>query len=127
MPAKDPTAPLRKMAASFPEVIEGASCNQTSYKIGKKAFLYIGEQGGRYKAMFKLADSAPRAEELAAASPEDFQVGQGGWVTARFSSDTPLPKKLWEAWLNESHGLSVGTKKKAAGRKTASKKATKKR
>ena len=118
MPARDPTAALRKKAASFPDAIEGASCTQTSFKIGKKAFLYVGEQGGRYKAMFKLADSIAEAERLAAEAPDDYQVGQGGWVTARFSAEAPLSRKLWEPWLKESHALAAPAKKKTARKKT---------
>ena len=54
--AKDPTKAIRKAAAALPNVVEGTSCNQTSYKAGKKAFLYVGPgtKGIGYKAMFKL-------------------------------------------------------------------------
>ena len=120
----DPTEPIRQQAGRYPDVEEGLSCNQTSYKIGKTAFLYIGEQGGRYKAMFKLQESLSEAEELAVQEPENYQVGSTRWVTARFSDDEPMPRELWERWLEESYQLSLasGTKKK-----TSKKKATKKK
>ncbi len=38
--AKDPTKALRKAAAALPNVVKGTSCNQTSYKAGKK----LGEE-----------------------------------------------------------------------------------
>lgn len=81
---------------------EGTSCTQSSFKTGAKAFLFIGEQGGRCKAMFKLRDPKPEALDLAKKQPKDFQVGSGVWVTARFSGEKPLPKKLWTKWLDES-------------------------
>lgn len=103
---KDPTEPIRVKASQYPNVDEGTSCTQSSFKTCGKAFLFIGEQGGRYKAMFKLSDSKPEALELAEKQPKDFQVGSGVWVTARFSAEKPLPKKLWTKWLDESYALS---------------------
>ena len=103
---KDPTENIRQKASQYPNVDEGTSCTQNSFKTGGKAFLFIGEQGGRYKAMFKLKQSKHEAEELARERPDDFQVGSSVWVTARFASDKPLPKKLWQKWLDESYALS---------------------
>ena len=94
-------------------------------------------QGGRYKAMFKLDKSLPEAKRLAKKDPDCFQVGNTAWVTARFTSEKPMPKKLWEKWLDESYQLSAGSNiasrsakkkvsKKATKKKTASKKVKKK-
>lgn len=102
----DPTEPIRLKASKYPNVDAGTSCTQSSFKTGGKAFLYVGEQGGRYKAMFKLKVSKPDAEKLASKTPQDYQVGSNNWVTARFSSDKPMPKKIWEKWLDESYALS---------------------
>jgi len=102
----DPTEPIRVYASEYPDVDEGTSCTQSSFKTGGTAFLFIGEQGGRYKSMFKLKASREQAEELARKSPKDFQVGSGVWVTARFSEDAPLPKRIWKKWLDESYELS---------------------
>lgn len=103
----DPTEPIRLKAGQYAGVDEGTACTQSSFKTGKKAFLYIGEQGGRYKAMFKLLDSIPEAAELAEKAPDDYQIGQNRWVTARFSAEKPMPKQLWEKWLDESYELSL--------------------
>lgn len=105
---QDPTEPLRLKASRYAGVDKGTSCTQSSFKVGGKAFLYIGMQGGRYKAMFKLQRSLPEASRLAEKQPDQFQVGSTSWVTARFSADEPMPKKLWEKWLDESYGLSAG-------------------
>lgn len=102
----DPTKPIRLQASQYPNVDEGTSCTQSSFKTGGGAFLFIGEQGGRYKAMFKLKDSKDEAVALAKKEPKNFQAGSGVWVTARFSAEEPLPKRLWRKWLDESYALS---------------------
>lgn len=95
------------MAAGFPDVEEGTSCTQSSFKVNKKSFLFIGIQGGRHKAMFKLKASIPEAKKAAKKEPDCFQVGSTAWVTARFTNEKPLPRKLWEKWLKESYELSL--------------------
>ncbi len=129
----DPTQAIRLKASRYPAVDEGTACTQSSFKTGKKAFLFIGMQGGRFKAMFKLNDSIAEATKLAQQRPDDFQVGSTAWVTARFSAEDPMPKQLWEKWLDESYALSVGStgtkkpRKKSNGQETATKKAARKK
>ena len=108
MSHQDPTEAMRLKASLYPSVDEGTACTQSSFKANKRGFLYVGEQGGRFKAMFKLKHSLQEAQELAEGAPKDFQVGTSGWVTARFSSETPMPKELWERWLDESYELTMG-------------------
>lgn len=83
--------------------------------------------------MFKLRDSLPEAKKLAAKEPDRFEVGFTNWVTARFTSAKPIPKKLWEKWLEESYDLCASprkasmSKKKPARKMSARKKTTKKK
>lgn len=105
---KDPTDAMRLKASRYPGVAEGTSCTQSSFKVGKKSFLFVGMQGGRYKAMFKLQKSMPEATKLARSEPDCYEVGSTGWVTARFTAEKPMPKRLWEKWLDESFTLSAG-------------------
>jgi hypothetical protein len=93
-------------AGQYDDIAQGQSCTQTSFKTNKKAFLFIGEQGGRYKAMFKLDTSKEDAIRLAKAEPENYQAGNGVWVTARFSDEEPMPTKRWQQWLDEGYSLS---------------------
>jgi len=126
---QDPTEPIRIAASQYPGVDKGTACTQSSFKTGNKAFLFIGEQGGRFKAMFKLEASKNEAAQLAKRNPDNFQVGNTAWVTARFSAEQPLPISLWRKWLDESYQLSASTapaKKKQVKKKTAKKKPTKK-
>lgn len=106
----DPTEPMRLKASQYPGVDEGTACTQSSFKAGKQSFLFVGEQGGRFKAMFKLKDSREEAIKLAKQQPDRFQVGSSVWITARFSADEPMPKKLWEKWLDESYQLAIAGK-----------------
>jgi len=124
----DPTEAMRLAASRYPDVDEGTACTQSAFKTNKKAFLYVGMQGGRYKAMFKLDASLPEARRLAEESPADYQVGTGGWVTARFSAGRPIPQRRWKTWLDESHArclppakARVPVKKQSAGKKATAK------
>ena len=122
----DPTEPIREKAASFPEVAKGTSCNQSSFKVGKGSFLFIGPGAkgvGGFKAMFKLEHSMSLARKLASKEPDRFEVGSTGWVTTRFTAEKPLPKSIWEKWLQESYDICFGSSK---GNKTVKKKSAKK-
>jgi hypothetical protein len=119
--SKDPTDAIRRHAATFAGVAKGAACNQSSFKVGKGTFLFIGPgaKGLGSKAMFKLEASLPQARKLAAQQPERFEVGTTGWVTARFTAEEPLPKAIWGKWLAESYDVTCGAgrAKKKSSRK----------
>ncbi len=104
----DPCEAMRIAARAMDGVAEGTACSQTSFKVGGTGFFYVGEQGGRFKAMFKLRDSIEQAQAMAADAPDDIQIGTHGWVTARFSAAQPLPVRLWKKWLKESYNLASG-------------------
>ena len=110
--ASDPTDPIRKKAVTFPAVAKGTSCNQSSFKAGRGAFLYIGPgaKGQGFKAMFKLKRSMSHARKLATTDPKRFEVGSTGWVTTRFTAEETLPKSIWEPWLEESYELTCASK-----------------
>lgn len=123
--SKDPTEAIRTQAAAFPDVAAGTACNQSSFKTGKGAFLFIGPgaKGVGFKAMFKLDASMPEARKLAEEAPDRFEVGSTGWVTARFTAEEPLPKRVWSKWLAESHALTAGGGSKKTVKKPAAKNA----
>ena len=126
----DPTEPIREKAASFPEVAKGTSCNQSAFRAGKGFFLFIGPgaKGVGFKAMFKLEHSMSQVRKLASKEPDRFEVGSTGWVTTRFTAEKPLPKSIWEKWLQESYDICWGSSKgnKAEKKKSAKKVAKKK-
>lgn len=118
--AKDPTEAMRAEAAALPDVVEGSSCTQTSFKIGKTAFLYVGPgaKGVGFKAMLKLDASIPKAREMAEKEPDRYSAG-GSWVTLRFSAEKPIPKTLWKKWIQESYQISAGGSSNKAAKKPA--------
>ena len=110
--SSDPTQPIRQAAADFSEVAKGTSCTQSSFKAGKRAFLFIGPgaKGIGFKAMFKLKESMDQARALAQEQPSRYEVGNTGWVTVRFSAADPLPASIWKPWLEESYALAIRAK-----------------
>lgn len=112
--SQDPTDAIRRQAVTFPGVAKGTSCNQSAFKAGKGTFLFIGPgpKGKGFKAMFKLKASMPQARKLAAEDPNCFEVGSTGWVTARFTAEKPLPKRIWGKWLAESYDVTCGASEK---------------
>ena len=104
----NPSDLMRDTARAMQSVDEGTSCSQSAFKVKGKAFFYVGEQGGRFKAMFKLDQSLGEAQDMADEAPKDVQVGKNGWVTARFSTEQPMPSRLWKKWLKESYKSAAG-------------------
>ena len=107
----NPTQVICDKAMTYPDVETGTSCNQTFFKAktAKAKFLFIGPgaKGIGFKAMFKLDISIPHAQKLAAKEPNRFQSpAKAGWVTVRFTAENPIPKNVWEKWLDESYELS---------------------
>ena len=103
-------AALRKIALSFPETVEGSSCNKLSYKAGKKAFLYLGEDDESYNLMVKLPDSYAEAEQRAKKDSEIYHPGSSGWVKCVFPASKAPPKGLLERWIEESFRALVPKK-----------------
>jgi hypothetical protein len=81
-----------------PELIQGREARLPLHRTGR--------EGPRLQGMFKLDQSMPQARELATTDPDRFEVGSTGWVTTRFTAEEPLPKKVWETWLDESYALA---------------------
>ena len=71
--------------------------------------------------MFKLKAAMPQALKLAAEDPKRFEVGSTGWVTARFTAEEPLPKRIWGKWLTESHEVTCEAGQKGKKAKGANK------
>lgn len=108
--AHDHVEALRKLAHRYPEVEEGDSCVKRGFKARKKSFLFLGTRDDGYDVMVKLKDSVEEAEELSQKEPDRYTVGKHGWVTMKFSKDSPAPSGLLERWLDESYRVNVPKK-----------------
>ncbi len=40
--AQDPTDAMRRKAAASPDVAKGTTCRQSSFKVGKGSFFFVG-------------------------------------------------------------------------------------
>ncbi len=91
---------LRDVALALPEASEGTSCVNRAFRVGKKAYFYLGEKPGHIYAMLKLTASYAQAQAM-----EDPQVSPGkhGWVTLRFQADAHPDPALLARWVVESY------------------------
>ena len=109
---------LRKLALRYPGTEEGVACEGTpiesrTVKARNKAFLFLTVGHAR----FKLRESLPEAAKLAKKTPDQLQVGSGGWVKASLGADGSTPVDVLERWVGESYRLMAGPVV-AAGSKT---------
>jgi hypothetical protein len=112
---------LRSFASKLPDVEEGIACEGTAlekvtYKVRKKAFLFLGTKD----LMLKLSDSRREAEKLAAKEPAHFKIGSSGWVSVQLEGDPPLA--TLQKWIVESHRGHADEKVTVAKKKTTAKK-----
>ncbi len=98
---------LRAAAMALPEASEGHSCVNRAFRVGKKAFFYLGEKPAHIYAMLKLTDSYESAAEM-----DDPRVaaGKNGWVTLRFQADDHPDAATMERWVVESYRALVPKK-----------------
>lgn len=99
---------LRKRALRLPGVAEGSSCTNRAFRVGNKAFAYLGMKKAGCYLMVKLGDSLAEATRMQKAHPDRYQVGKHGWVTVRLPSGASWPKGLLEGWIEESHRAFAG-------------------
>ena len=96
---------LRKFALRLPDAEEGVACKGTplearTFKIGKKAFLFLRPKEARLKLGASLKDAAKRASK----EPDRYVVGASGWVLLKFDDATD-PLDVFTRWVSESHAL----------------------
>jgi predicted DNA-binding protein (MmcQ/YjbR family) len=97
---------LKGEALGFPGAWEDHPWGDTVVKVGKKIFVFLGEEG----FSVKLPESAEAALSLAGAEPTGYGLGKAGWVTIRFGGrggDDPVD--LYCDWIDESY-RAVATK-----------------
>lgn len=108
----DPAKILQHSAILCPDVEEGIACAGTAlerrtFKVNKKAFLFLGT----HDAMLKLNESLPAASQYASSNPNTIKVGAGGWVKLIWKDGAYLPKEKLKVWVTESYWLFAPKKK----------------
>jgi hypothetical protein len=103
---------LRKAARRLPDVEEGVACEGTAvesrtFRIGKKAFLFV-----RPAALMLKVDESAEAVRRLAAKDDRYRIGAGGWVTVTLGSAPPPSLPLITRWMNESYRGMAAPKRK---------------
>lgn len=91
---------LRATAMALPEATEGTSCVNRAFRVGKKAFFYLGEKPDHIKLMVKLGSSLPAVQAM---DDPRISVGTFGWTTVRVPLDDLLELGLLAGWVEESY------------------------
>jgi hypothetical protein len=100
---------------------KGTAAECTTYKINKKAFLFVRPKAG----MVRLGESIPEAAKLEAAAPEIYRVGIGGWVTITLNGAESPDGNVLERWIAESYALYASTASSKPSKLKAAKATTK--
>ncbi len=114
---------LKAFAMKLQETEEGIACEGTAvesatYKVNKKAYLFLRAQDLR----LKLQASLPEAEKYVAKEPERYSVGAGGWIKVILQPGGPFPKGLLERWTRESYELMAAKPAKKPAKPSKTKK-----
>jgi predicted DNA-binding protein (MmcQ/YjbR family) len=96
-------AALRDYALSLPGAVEAFPWGHRVMKVGKKAFVFMGNEDGGLSMSTKLPQSGEIALTLPFAEPTGYGLGKSGWVSARFSPKEKPPVDMLKAWIEESY------------------------
>ena len=101
---------LAQLAKTHADVEEGIACAGTAlesrtFKVNKKAFLFLTAT----QARLKLEASLEEAAELATHDAR-YQVGGLGWLKIQLDEGRPPPRALLGRWIKESHALMSGAR-----------------
>jgi predicted DNA-binding protein (MmcQ/YjbR family) len=94
---------LRSFAFGLPEAWEDHPWGESVAKVGKKVFVFFGEDepsDGTAKLTVKLPESYEEAMALPFTETTGYGPDRGRWVTVHAPADTP-PEML-SAWIEES-------------------------
>jgi hypothetical protein len=105
------TEAMWDIALGYPGVTEGISCAGTAIesrtaKVGKRGFLFLR----RHDARVKVTASLEQLQALAAASPDQYDAGKGGWVKIVFQAGAAPELEDARRWIDESYrGMATKT------------------
>ena len=92
---------IAAVALALPGVEQGIACAGTAlesrtYRVNRKAFLFVSKDHARFKLDRSIADARKRGAD----------VGGGGWT--KVALDELPPPAVLKRWIAESHGLMSG-------------------
>jgi len=93
---------IRKTAMAYPETREDFPWGHSAFKVGEKAFVFMGGDKDEVSFSVKLPHSRDIAVDLPFTEPTGYGMGKHGWVTATIKKDTKVTLDLIKAWIDES-------------------------
>jgi predicted DNA-binding protein (MmcQ/YjbR family) len=97
-------AELLEFALSLPEAWEDHPWGESVAKVGKKVFVFFGDDGTPDRSR-SFTVKLPHSQDEAGAMPwtEDpgYGLGRGGWLTVNPPDDAPI--EMLRAWIVESY------------------------
>ena len=93
------TARLRERALAFPGAWEDDPWGDSVIKVGKKIFVFLGEEA----LTLKLVEAHAAAMSVPGAKPTAYGLGKAGWVTIPLAGAPPA--EILCDWLEESYRL----------------------
>lgn len=93
---------IRKTAMAYPDTREDFPWGHSAFKVGEKAFVFMGGDKDEVSFSVKLPHSRDIAVDLPFTEPTGYGMGKHGWVTATIKKDTKVTLDLIKAWIDES-------------------------
>ena len=96
-------AELRAFALSLPEAWEDHPWGESVAKVGKKVFVFFGDDAQERSRSFtvKLPQSGDEAAAMPWTADPGYGLGRGGWLTVNAPVDAPI--ELLTGWIAESY------------------------
>lgn len=96
-------AELLEFALALPEAWEDHPWGESVAKVGKKVFVFFGDDAPERARSFtvKLRESHDEASAMPWTSDPGYGLGRGGWLTVAAPEDAPMD--LLKAWILESY------------------------
>ena len=106
-------AELLEFALALPEAWEDHPWGESVAKVGKKVFVFFGDDATERARSFtvKLRESHDEASAMPWTSDPGYGLGRGGWLMVAAPEDAPMD--LLKAWILESY-RAVAPKRLAA-------------
>ncbi len=94
---------LLEFSLTLPDAHEDHPWGETVVKVGKKIFVFLGENGNEpAKFAVKLDESLDQALAVDGAEPSGYGLGKAGWVNVPLKGRSPSMGVLQD-WVEESY------------------------
>jgi predicted DNA-binding protein (MmcQ/YjbR family) len=92
---------IRTHALAYPETTESFPWGEHAFKVNKKTFVFMRDDGDETSFSVKLSRSRAKALQLPGSEPTHYGMGAKGWVTLRPTSRSSVT--LLQELIDESY------------------------